>query len=159
MLSDNMKNKITKKIKEFPEKRSALLPALMEVVSQNRYISKDDLKDISALLSLPLSEIYGVASFYHMLMIKPSGKFHIRLCVNISCSLLGAGHILCYLEKHLGISEGEITKDGLFSLECVQCLGACDKAPVMMINDDYYESLDEMKIDRILADIRERQSL
>ncbi|MCL5774086.1 MAG: NADH-quinone oxidoreductase subunit NuoE [Firmicutes bacterium] len=156
MLSIKQKDDIRKKAKEFPGHRSVSLPALYIAQSGKGYIDRKDIEEIAGILSISYAELYGIASFYNLIHRKPIGKFHIQVCTNISCSLLGAEHLLTRLEKKLGIREGGATADGIFSLESVECLGSCDKAPVMMINEKFHEALTEKKLSRILASLKEK---
>jgi NADH-quinone oxidoreductase E subunit len=102
---------------------------------------------------LPPTEVASVASFYTMFNRQPVGENLIQVCTNISCSLLGAEHIVEYLKDKLGIDVGETTPDNKFTLAIVECLGSCGTAPMMQINDTYYESLTEEKIDQILEEL------
>jgi len=101
---------------------------------------------------LPPTEVASVASFYTMLYTQPVGEHVIQVCTNISCSLLGAEHIVDYISNRLGIEVGQTTPDGRFTLLTVECLGSCGTAPMMQIDETYYEDLTEEKIDRILAE-------
>jgi NADH-quinone oxidoreductase subunit E len=104
-------------------------------------------------LGIPVSEVRAVATFYTMFNKEPVGKYHIQVCQNLTCSLLGAESLISYLEQKLGITCGQITPDGKFSLSRVECLGSCGTAPVMQINDDYFENLTAEKIDQILVEL------
>ena len=116
------------------------------------------MEDLSEILNLPEARIFSTASFYSMLNLKPGGKYHIQVCTNVSCSLIEKETLFDYISKKLGIREGESTPDGLFSLEAVECLGACGYAPAMMINADHYENLDFNKADEIIDSIREYEN-
>ena len=95
--------------------------------------------------------VAGVVSFYTMFHTKPVGRHHIQICRTLACALRGCRAVLQHLEQRLGVLPGEMTADGKFSLEAVECLGACDKAPMMQINDEEYEILDPKKVDEVLA--------
>ena len=103
---------------------------------------------------MPATEIAEAATFYTMFPKLPVGKYLIQVCHNISCALLGADSLIAYLEDKLGIKLGETTSDGLFTLVAVECLGSCCTAPMMQINNDYYENLTREKVDRILDELR-----
>ncbi|MEK7773037.1 MAG: NAD(P)H-dependent oxidoreductase subunit E, partial [Deltaproteobacteria bacterium] len=97
------------------------------------------------------AEVHAAATFYTMYNVnRPVGRYHIQVCRNISCSLMGAEHIVKHLERALNIKTGETTPDKKYTLSTVECLGSCATAPMMQINDDYYENLDERKVDEIL---------
>jgi NADH-quinone oxidoreductase subunit E len=104
-------------------------------------------------MGFPLAYVTSTASFYTMFNLKPVGQHLIQVCTNISCSLLGAGHLVEYIGQKLGIKPGETTKDGKFTLLEVECLGSCGTAPMMQLDDRYYENLTVEAIDQILADV------
>ena len=106
------------------------------------------------LLGLPYSRVKAVTTFYTMFNLEPVGKYHLQVCRNISCHMAGAEGLLGRLRSRLGIEEGETTKDGLFTLSAVECLGACGAAPVMQVNEKYFEKLDEAKLDALLEELR-----
>ena len=112
---------------------------------------------IGELLDLSPAYVGAVASFYTMLNKKPVGKFHLQVCTNLSCTLLGAEHIVECIEKKLGIGLGETTSDGNFTLSEVECLGSCGTAPVAQINDDYHENLTPEGVLRLLDDFAKQE--
>ncbi len=134
----------------YPKNRSAIMPALY--LAQEKYGSVDGYvyQAIAEILDVPEIYVFEVASFYTMYNRKEVGKFHIQLCTNVSCMLLGAYNVLDHLEQRLGIKAGETTTDGLFSLTEVECIGSCDMAPVMMVNDIYYNKLTPERVDEFL---------
>ncbi|MFB0546362.1 MAG: NADH-quinone oxidoreductase subunit NuoE, partial [Anaerolineae bacterium] len=139
----------------YPYPRSALLPALAIAQRENDgWLSPEVMIEVAEVMELPPAEVGSVTSFYTMFHRRPVGKYLIQVCTNISCSLLGAEHILQYIKGKLGIEVGETTPDGLFTLLTVECLGSCGTAPMMQINDKYYENLTEERIDKILADLQ-----
>ncbi|OFW46179.1 MAG: NADH-quinone oxidoreductase subunit E [Actinobacteria bacterium RBG_13_35_12] len=147
-------------ISKYGNKRENLLQILHDIQNQNsqNYIDEEDINLLSEEMNIPISDIKGTASFYTMYSFVPRGKYIIRVCDSPPCHILGAQTIFDALEKKLGIKEGEITKDGLFTLEGTSCLGVCGVAPAMMINDEVYGNLDEEKIEKILEQIREKES-
>jgi NADH-quinone oxidoreductase E subunit len=149
--SENARKEIAAKIEQLPDRRSVLLPALYIAQREFGYISPEVMEYLATELGLPASEVRGAATFYTMFNKEPVGKFHIQVCQNLTCSMLGAESLISYLEKKLGIACGRTTADGKFSLSRVECLGSCGTAPVMQINDDYYENLTPERIDEILA--------
>ena len=141
-------------LKRYPNKESALLPALHLAQKEFGHITVDTMDAIAGLLDLPKIRVYRVVSFYTMYQRKEVGAYLLQVCTNISCSLLGAEHLVSHIGEKLGIKAGETTADGLFTLCEVECLGACGNAPVMMINDDYYENLTVEKIDALLEQMK-----
>jgi NADH-quinone oxidoreductase E subunit len=153
MLTEKMIEKIQALQDKYPDKRSLVMEALW-VVQRSRgwKLIKEDLEDIAKILDIDPVEVQAVASFYTMYNVVEhiGGRYHIQVCQNISCSLLGAEHLIGHLEKVLKIKTGKTTEDKKFSLSTVECLGSCGTAPMMQINDDYYENLSVEKIDEIL---------
>lgn len=131
-------------------KEAALLPALYLAQREFGYISPEAMEYVAGLLGISPARVYEVATFYTMYNKEPVGKYFIQVCTNISCALRGGMELFAYLSKKLGISEGETTQDGRFTLIKVECLGACGNAPMMQINEDYYEDLTPEKVDEIL---------
>lgn len=109
---------------------------------------------VAHLCGVTRTKVHEVWSFYHMYARQPRGKYHIRVCHNISCSLLGAEHIIEYIQKQLGLEGEGTTEDGVFSLERVECLGACGGAPSLLINEELYENVTEEKLEKIIRDLR-----
>jgi NADH-quinone oxidoreductase subunit E len=154
MLREKYKTQIDEILSRYPVKRSALLPLLYLAQREHGYITEAAMKEIAGLLRLTPPQVYETATFYTMLNLKPVGKFHIQVCKSLMCALVGSDQLIGLLEKKLGVKPGETTKDGLFTLSKVECLAACGTAPMMQVNDDYYERLNEEKVDRILADLK-----
>lgn len=150
MLSDKSIENIKKALAKYPNKMSAAMDALRVVQEEFGYLPEDAVRETARILDMPPVRLNSVAGFYTMYNKKPVGKYHIQVCTNISCSLLGAEHIVEFLSRKLGIKKGETTADKIFTLSEVECLGSCGTAPMMQINDDYYENLTEEKIEEIL---------
>jgi NADH-quinone oxidoreductase subunit E len=153
VLSENVKAQIKQFKGKYPDPKSALLTALHVAQREYGWLSPEVMGDVAKVMDLPPTEVASVASFYTMFNRQPVGKNLIQVCTNISCSLLGAEHIVEYLKDKLGIDVGETTPDNKFTLTIVECLGSCGTAPMMQINDTYYESLTEEKIDQILEEL------
>lgn len=149
-LREETKIKIRELIKRYPKKQAAILPVLSIVQKELGCISIEAEKWIAETLELQPVRVREVLTFYTMLTAKPLGKYHIQVCSNLSCSLLGGEKILDYISKKLSLKQGETTPDGKFTLSTVECLGACEQAPCMMINFNYYGNLTAEKIDEIL---------
>jgi NADH-quinone oxidoreductase subunit E len=141
-------------LKRYPTKRAALLPVLWLVQEQEGYVPDDAVTYVAQLLDLAPAEVWGVVTFYTMFQKKPIGRHHIQVCTNMCCRLRGADVVLSHLKKRLGVGVGESTPDGKFHLSTVECLGSCGTAPMMQIDNDYYENLDAEKIDKIIADFK-----
>jgi NADH-quinone oxidoreductase E subunit len=152
MLTEKMIEEIKALENLYPDKRSQVMGALWIVQRARAWkLTQADLEDVAELLDISPVEVQAVATFYTMYnVIEPMGRYHIQVCQNISCTLLGAEDLIAYLAKNLGIKPGETTADKKFSISTVECLGSCGTAPMMQINDDYYESLTLEKVDKIL---------
>lgn len=135
--------------------RDKLIPILQEVQEQQGYLSKDTIYLISERLNLPASKIYGVASFYNQFRFKPKGKYEIQVCRGTACHVQGSAKILDALKTELQVEPGDTTRDGLFSLEVVACIGACGLAPVIAINGKFHAKLTPEKISQIIKEYRE----
>jgi NADH-quinone oxidoreductase subunit E/NADH dehydrogenase (ubiquinone) flavoprotein 2 len=155
--SEENLSQIEKVFSKYPKenRQSALLPVLDIAQRQNGWISKQVVKKVADLIGITPVEVQEVVSFYTMYHQKPVGKFHIQLCSNISCKINHSEMVYLACKDFLGISYGEITTDGMFSLEEVECLGACANAPAMRINDDYYEDLTYDATLGIIEDLRD----
>ena len=129
---------------------AALIPVLHLAHREFGYISTETAEYVAALLELTPAEVRNAISFYSLFYRREMGKYVIQVCQTLSCSLLGSHHILEHISKKLNIKPGETTTDEKFSLVTVECLGSCGTAPVMRINDDYYENLTVERVDEVL---------
>lgn len=152
--SSQAKIRIEEIISRYPKKEAALLPVLHLTQQEFGFISPETERLVAAMLEIKPIKVREAVTFYSMLYSKPVGKYHIQICTNLSCSLQGADRLLDYLKEKLKIEPGETTPDGKFTLSTVECLGACEKAPCMQINFDYYENLSKKEIDSILAKLK-----
>lgn len=153
MLSDNAKTKIDESMKKYPVRQSAVMDALFiaQAESDTNSVTTDDMAEIANLLDMMPIEVHQVASFYTMYNLEKSvGKYHIQVCRNISCSLLDAEKVIAQIEDLLKIKVGETTGDKKYTLTTVECLGSCGTAPMMQINNKYYEDLTSDKVEQIL---------
>lgn len=146
-------------IARYPVKRSALIPALQLAQKQAGYLTQDAMRHIAGIFDISPMEVWGVVSFYTMLKTKPIGEFHFQICSNLSCALLGAAGVLRELEQRLGCKAGETREDGKFSIEKMECLGACGGAPCLQVNEDYFEKVTPGMLDGILAAIENGEPL
>ena len=154
MLKDKYGTEIEQILSRYPVRRSALIPLLYLAQRDQGFVTEAAMKEIAALLQLTPPQVYETVTFYTMLNLKQVGRFHIQVCKSLMCALVGSDTVVGWIKTKLGIAPGETTSDGLFTLTTVECLAACGTAPMMQINDDYYERLTEEKVDRILGDLR-----
>lgn len=135
-------------------RRSAVLPALYLVQYQQGYVTANAMRYVAGLLEITAADVEDVVSYYTMFYTKPVGKYVLNVCRTLSCALLGAERVTEELSEKLGITPGHTTPDGMFSLIEVECLGACDRAPVVMVNDDWHERLSPEQAGQFVDDIR-----
>lgn len=154
MISQENLKKIEELKNRFPDSKAMTIPVLWIVQEEHGWISDQSVEEIAKLLELPVKHVYGVVSFYTMFNRKPVGKYHIQMCTNVSCQLLGAEKLSEYICRRLDIKVGETTPDKKFTVTEVECLGSCGTAPTMQVNDDYYENLTEAKIDELLRKLQ-----
>ncbi len=147
-------------VKRYPQGRqkSALLPILHAVQAEYGWLSSNSMDKVAEYLDIQSIEVYEVASFYTMFFLQPQGKFVLEVCRTGPCQLVGSDKIMAHLEKKLGVKEGEVTKDGLFSWRGVECLAACGMAPVLQIGPDYtyYENLTADKLDTLIEELKKK---
>lgn len=136
--------------------RDHLIPILQEVQAKLGYLSEDAVVRIGRHMRIPASKIYGVATFYNQFRFTPKGKFHIMLCRGTACHVKGSAKTLETLVKALRIEPGQTTRDGLFSIEVVACLGACALAPAITINGEFFPKVSQTKLAKLLDDCRKK---
>jgi NADH-quinone oxidoreductase E subunit len=136
--------------KKYPTSRAAVMDVLYIAQKQNGYISQEVIDEVASILQIDPVDVLGVVTFYIMYHQKPVGKYHIQVCTNVSCMLRGGYEILDEVVNKLGIMKNEVTQDEKFSIEEVECMGACGNAPMFAINEDYYENLTKEKLRQIL---------
>ena len=150
----------SKILEKFPPKdRSNLIALLQEVQEVYGYLPENDLRAIAEYVNIPLSTVYGVATFYNQFRLTPLGKNIIRVCRGTACHVKNSANLLTALENELGIKAGQTTRDKNFTLETVACIGACSIAPVININEDYYGRAVIKEIPKILSKYRKVESL
>ena len=158
--SSALKEKFDEIISRYPKgkHKSALLPMLHEVQAELGWLSPDAMDKVAAYLDIQNIEVYEVASFYSMYFLKPQGKYVLEVCRTGPCCLVGAEQLMNHIEQNLGVKEGEVTPDGLFSWRGVECLAACGYGPVLQIGPEYtfYENLNEQKVDELIQDLRKK---
>ena len=151
--SEAGKKEFERLLTRYPDKGAVILPALHLAQKEQGYVSDEAIAHIAQRLGTSPARIEGVATFYTMYNRKPVGRYHVQICRNISCSLLGAEHLVEHVARKLGVAPGGTTSDGRFTLTKVECLGSCGTAPVMQVNDAYHENLTVAKIDAILDNL------
>ncbi|MCY4780836.1 NAD(P)H-dependent oxidoreductase subunit E [Sphingobacterium sp. UT-1RO-CII-1] len=150
----------TEIVSRYPEgkQKSALLPILHLVQEEYGWVSTDAMDKVASFLSIQPVEVYEVASFYTMYFLEPRGKYNLEVCRTGPCCLVGAERIMKYIEDKLGVKEGEVTEDGLFSWRGVECSAACGYGPVLQIGPEYtyYENLTEEKVDQLISELKQK---
>jgi NADH-quinone oxidoreductase subunit E len=150
--SPEFEKRFAEMLTHYPVKRSVLVPSLLYAQDEVGYLSDEVIAEMAKRCELTELEVRNVVSYYSMLTTKPRGKYNVQVCTNICCMLRGSDDIYEYVRKKLGISHKMTTTDGVFSLESVECIGACSWAPAMQVNYDFHENLTPEKIDTILDD-------
>lgn len=144
---------IKQEFKKYPVKKPVVMKALYVAQEQNGYISNEVIKEVANVLEITPEEVLGVVTFYTMFHQKPIGKYHIQVCTNVSCMLRGGYEIWDQVKDKLGIDNLEVTDDSNFSLEEVECMGSCGTAPMIAVNEDYYENLSKEKVEEIFKSL------
>ena len=155
-ISEQLDRFFDEKMKEYPTRRSFLVPMLLYTQDEIGYLSDEAIAHIAQKVDLTELEVRNVISYYSMLTTKPRGRFNVQVCTNISCMLRGADAIFEHCRQKLGIGHKQTTPDGTFSLEEVECIGACSWAPAMQVGYDFHEQLTPQKVDAILNDCKKR---
>ena len=148
--SDEFEARFAEMVPHYPTKRSALVPTLLYAQDEIGFLSDEVIAELAGRLDLTELEVRNVISYYSMLTTNPRGKFNVQICTNISCLVRGGEEILQHCAKRLGVGHKGTTPDGLFTLEEVECIGACSWAPAAQVNYDFHENLTTEKIDSIL---------
>ncbi len=136
--------------------RDNLIPILQDIQDVEGFLSEESIVDVGKHLNLPTSKIYGVATFYNQFRFQAVGKYHIQICRGTACHVLGSASVLETIEKHLKIKAGDTTKDGMFSLEVVACIGACGLAPVIAVNGTFHAKVTDESMKEIVENYRSK---
>ncbi len=158
MLSDALLKKFDEVISRYPLKRSAIVPCLLFAQDEIGFVSDEVIEEVARRVEVRPIEVIEDIGYYSMLHRKPMGKYNLQVCTNVSCMVRGGEEILEHCKKRLGIGHKETTPEGLFSLEEVECIGACCGAPAMQVNYDFYEDLTPEKVDTLLEKLRRNGS-
>jgi NADH-quinone oxidoreductase subunit E len=154
IFSPELAARFDKLVTIYPVKRSALVPMLLYAQDEVGHLSDAVIAEIAERIGLSDLEVRNVISYYSLLRTKPAGKYHVQVCTNISCMLRGGNEILEHCKKKLGVENKGVTADGVFSLEEVECIGACSWAPAAQVNYDFHENLTAQSIDAVLAEYK-----
>lgn len=159
-MSSAVQSELETILSRYPDaRREMLIPLLQEVQESQGYISRDAVMEIGRHLGLPTSKIYGVATFYNQFRFQPRGRYHIQVCRGTACHVKGSAAVLEAIQQELGLAAGATSRDGLFSLEVVACVGACGLAPVISIDGEFYAGLTPQKARAVVAEYRARGNM
>ncbi len=142
-------------IRSYPPEPSSLIPLLQRTQERFGYLPREAMEEIASYLGIPLSRVYGVATFYAQFRFEPLGKYVVKICHGTACHVNGAVNISQAITEELGIEEGQTTEDGLVTLERVACLGCCSLAPVIMVNEKVFGKLTPEKVRKLIRKLRE----
>lgn len=150
MFGEDFERSVDQVVARYPQPRGAVMPLLHMLQQEAGYVTAEGEVWIADRLGLKPAYVHGVATFYTMYRTSEQGRYLLQLCTTVSCMLRGCDNVLEHIKQRLGINEGETTADGRFTLVTVECLGSCGTAPMMQVNDDYYEDLDIPRVDALL---------
>ncbi len=154
IFSPELAARFDKLVTLYPVRRSALIPMLLYAQDEIGYVSDAAIAEIGRRLEITVLDVRNVLTYYSMLRTKPIGKFNVQVCTNISCMLRGGQELFEHCEQRLGIGHQQTTPDGMFSLEEVECIGACSWAPAVQVNYDFHENLTPETMDAVLENYR-----
>lgn len=154
MLAEKYKKRIEAAFAKYPDKRSAVMPLLYIAQEEYGWTSPEGIHEVAELCEMDATQVKSIAGFYTMYSEKPKGKYWLQVCTDLPCALKGADQFHKELKEHLGVEEGATTADGMFTVEHVMCLAACDKAPMLQCNFHYQENLDMEKMKALLDEWR-----
>jgi len=154
--SPEFEQRFTEMLTHYPARRSVLVPTLLYAQDEFGHLSDEVIEELARRLELTELEVRNVISYYSMLTLKPRGKYNVQVCTNIACMLRGADELFAHCQRRLGIGHKQTTPDGLFTLEEVECIGACCWAPAMQVNYDFHENLTTDKLDQVLDEYRKK---
>jgi NADH-quinone oxidoreductase subunit E len=148
--SQDFEQRFSEMLTHYPTKRSVLVPMLLYAQDEVGFLSDEVIQEIASRLGLTELDVRNVISYYSMLTTKPRGKYNVQVCTNIACMLRGGEELFHHCRKRLGIEHKGTTADGMFTLEEVECIGACSWAPAVQVNYDFHENLTVEKLDKVL---------
>lgn len=154
--SDEFETRFAEMLTHYPTRRSALVPSLLYAQDETGSLTDEVIAEMAGRLDLTELEVRNVISYYSMLTTKPRGKYNVQVCTNIACMLVGGEELLEHCKKKLGIDNKGTTRDGLFSLEEVECIGGCSWAPAVQVNYDFHENLTNARMDQVLDEYKKK---
>ena len=156
--SKEFESRFAEMLTHYPTKRSVLVPTLLYAQDEIGSLTGQVIAELAQRLDLTELEVRNVISYYSLLTTKPRGKYNVQVCTNIACMLVGGEELLSHCKKELGVGHKGTTPDGLFTLEEVECIGACSWAPAIQVNYDFHENLTIEKMDRVLDECRKKRT-
>jgi NADH-quinone oxidoreductase subunit E len=154
--SEEFEQRFSEMLGHYPTKRSVLVPTLLYAQDEVGFLSDEVVLEIASRLGLTELDVRNVISYYSLLTTKPRGKYNVQVCTNIACMLRGGEELFAHCKKKLGIGHKGMTSDGLFTLEEVECIGACSWAPAVQVNYDFHENLTTEKMDKVLDEYKKK---
>ena len=154
--SDQFESRFAEMLTHYPTKRSVLVPTLLYAQDEIGYLGEEVITELADRLELTELEVRNVISYYSMLTTRPRGKYNVQVCTNIACLLRGGDELFEHCENKFGVKHKGTTADGMFSLEEVECIGACSWAPAVQVNYDFHENLTTEKLDQVLEGYRQK---
>lgn len=153
-----MGSDINKILEQFPAgKKDALIPLLQSIQKETGHLSGEILEQVGRYLNIPSNKVYGVATFYDQFRFRPNGRYHFKICRGTSCHMFGNSTLLQEMEKLLKVKSGGTTRDGMYSLEVVTCIGSCDQGPVVLVNDRPHRKMTPESLSKIIESIKENE--
>jgi NADH-quinone oxidoreductase subunit E len=154
--SEQFEQRFLEMLGHYPTKRSVLVPSLLYAQDEVGFLSDEVVKEIAGRLDLTELDVRNVISYYSLLTTKPRGKYNVQVCTNIACMLRGGEELFAHCRKKLGVGHKQTTPDGMFTLEEVECIGACSWAPAIQVNYDFHENLTNDKLDTVLDQYKKK---
>jgi NADH-quinone oxidoreductase subunit E len=155
--SEQLEERFATMVNHYPTKRSVLVPMLLYIQDELGALTNEAIHEIAQRTELSELEVRNVISYYSMLRTRPIGKYNLQVCTNVSCLLRGAEDIFEHCKKKLGVGNKQTTPDGLFTVEEVECIGACSWAPALMMNYDFHENLTPQKVDELIEGLKKKE--
>jgi len=156
LLSKDIQTRVDDLLNRYPIKQNALIPILLLAQNENDgWLTEEWMQHVADICEVPLTHVEGVVTFYTMFRLKPPGEFHLQVCTCVPCCLVGGTELLEYTEKKLNIHAGHTTTDGKFSIEEMECLGACSFAPAIIVNEEYHEQVTPEKMDKLIDQLKQ----
>ncbi len=156
MFSKDIQTKVDNLLSRYPIKQNALIPILLLAQNENDgWLTEEWMQHVAEICEVPLTHVEGVVTFYTMFRLKRPGKFHLQVCTCVPCCLVGGTELLEHTEKKLNIHAGHTTADGEFSIEEMECIGACSFAPAIIVNEDYHEQVTPDKMNKLIDQLKQ----